>query len=832
MVRLGFKRPLQQEDLWGLAESERPVNSAAKFKQHFKGSSWRALYQASRGDIWLAGFLYLLSAALRFVGPFMLGLVVRFVQQSARGQPTTVSLELAYSAAAIMFLSQVLSTLFHVHSDLLSLRVGIRSQDALVATAFERALSLSNASKRKTNTGTIMNLVANDAMFCVEFSRFLHQTWTAPLILIAGVVYIQILIGPSVWAGLSVLAAFAPTSYYLGKTEAQVQRDRLKHTDVRIKTANEALQGIRVVKVNAWEDSLQSMLDLARKSELKMLMKLENVRAVTSPLAVAVPNVACVIALMTYVSLGGQLVPASIFQVVSLFIIIRLPFVTLPQAISQFSRAKVMNERFDKFFSLEQRSAAAPSLLPVGSVRFERATLAWQPDGEVVEKEASLPQLPPSKSKASNVAAVGPSSSKDATEATQSQRFLLQDISLDIHPGEVVAVVGKVGAGKSSLCAAVLGDMTKEGGNVEVSGKAAYVGQEPFILNASLRENVMFGQPFDEPRYRSALRVSALERDVELLPSRDECEIGERGINLSGGQKARVSLARAVYANADVYILDDPLSAVDAHVGRFVLTECILGALQGKTRLLVTNNLASLPFVDRVVVLVDGKLAEVGSYAELVGSGGALAGMLQSVALDSTKDPEEASSVEVGLVNLTAAGTSANAASSTSPAPTVQTAATSQATISTAPTTTAATTTMTTTTTTATATPTPTLLQPQKSSRFRSSRRSTFLKSYSLGRLSQPISLDATRTLFVSSSRLTQTGLPVSSTAASVASVPSGKLHSAEQRSVGAIKRRVYGAYWLAGVGGYRILVFLLLLLFFVTEACYLATDSFLAIES
>ena len=196
----------------------------------------------------------------------------------------------------------------------------------------------------------------------------------------------------------------------------------------------------------------------------------------------------------------------------------------------------------------------------------------------------------------------------------------LQNINLQIRPGDLVCVVGRVGSGKSSLIQAVLGEMEKQSGSVIVGGKVAYAAQQAWIINATVKENVSFGKPFDEERWEHCVDACCLASDLDVLPAGADTEIGEKGINLSGGQKQRVALARALYQNADVYILDDPLSAVDVHVGKHIFDRFIDGAIKDKARLLVTNQLQYLPAADHIITLEDGKVVAQGTYEECMES--------------------------------------------------------------------------------------------------------------------------------------------------------------------------------------------------------------------
>lgn len=222
--------------------------------------------------------------------------------------------------------------------------------------------------------------------------------------------------------------------------------------------------------------------------------------------------------------------------------------------------------------------------------------------------------------------------------------LLTPSLDIQVPKGALVAVVGPVGCGKSSLLSALLGDMEKLEGKVYMKGSVAYVPQQAWIQNCTLQENVLFGQALDPKRYHKALEACALLADLEVLPGGDQTEIGEKGINLSGGQRQRVSVARAVYSDADIFLLDDPLSAVDSHVAKHIFDQVIgpEGVLAGKTRVLVTHGISFLPQTDFVIVLSDGHVSEMGTYSALLQRDGSFANFLRNYAPDEDKEHQEA----------------------------------------------------------------------------------------------------------------------------------------------------------------------------------------------
>ncbi|KAM9612290.1 ATP-binding cassette sub-family C member 2 isoform 4-T7 [Morphnus guianensis] len=280
------------------------------------------------------------------------------------------------------------------------------------------------------------------------------------------------------------------------------------------------------------------------------------------------------------------------FTAISLFNVLRFPMAMLPLVLSSLVQTNVSTARLERYLGREDLDTSAIHHNPIAgsAVRFSEATFAWEQDGNAA----------------------------------------IRDVTLDIAPGSLVAVVGAVGSGKSSLVSAMLGEMENIKGHINIQGSLAYVPQQAWIQNATLKDNILFGSELDEARYQQVIKACALLPDLELLPAGDQTEIGEKGINLSGGQKQRVSLARAVYSNADIYVLDDPLSAVDAHVGKYLFEQVLgpKGLLQKKTRILVTHSISFLPQVNNIVVLVAGAVSEHGSYSTLLANRGAFAQFL------------------------------------------------------------------------------------------------------------------------------------------------------------------------------------------------------------
>uniref|UniRef100_A0A2K5X4Y2 Multidrug resistance-associated protein 1 n=1 Tax=Macaca fascicularis TaxID=9541 RepID=A0A2K5X4Y2_MACFA len=428
---------------------------------------------------------------------------------------------------------------------------------------------------------------------------------------VIGAVYRKNL-GPPILAGVAVMVLMVPVNAVMAMKTKTYQVAHMKSKDNRIKLMNEILNGIKVLKLYAWELAFKDKVLAIRQEELKVLKKSAYLAAVGTFTWVCTPFLVALCTFAVYVTIdkNNVLDAQKAFVSLALFNILRFPLNILPMVISSIVQASVSLKRLRIFLSHEELEPDSIERRPVkdggdtNSITVRNATFTW----------------------------------------ARSDPPTLNGITFSIPEGALVAVVGQVGCGKSSLLSALLAEMDKVEGHVAIKGSVAYVPQQAWIQNDSLQENILFGCQLEEPYYRSVIQACALLPDLEILPSGDRTEIGEKGVNLSGGQKQRVSLARAVYCNADIYLFDDPLSAVDAHVGKHIFENVIgpKGMLKNKTRILVTHSMSYLPQVDVIIVMSGGKISEMGSYQELLARDGAFAEFLRTYAsAEQEQDPED-----------------------------------------------------------------------------------------------------------------------------------------------------------------------------------------------
>lgn len=482
----------------------------------------------------------------------------------------------------------------------------------------------------------------------------------------------------------------APINTVVFSIVAQQRRNVLKYSDLRVKMMNEILTGIRIIKFYAWERPFGSEVGRVREKEVEGLTKLAYTSAIGfSLILLSAPIIQPILVFLTYVAIQSKpMDAATAFTTVALFNIMRFPFAFLPMGLLQYIQSKISLRRLERYLDLPELSEYVeetappnshdPSEKDFGSLTVRNGTFSWiDPDAKPIREiqENKKKKEKKSKSEQANSKSnmeIGTSSHSAAssvnTEATSVKvpSITLQELNFHIPAGSLVAVVGTVGSGKSSFLSAMLGEMEPiHGSKVYIPrpvdappGYISYCAQTPWVVNETLRGNVLFGRDYDEERYLQVVEASALVDDLAVLPAGDLTEIGERGINLSGGQKARVSLARALYSrDTKLLLMDDPLSAVDAHVGEHIFSKAITGDIaEGLTRILVTHHVHLLSRCDLVMVLEHGRIKHYGSYVELVSQGVDFAGAIDvSKVISSNKEDEDALTADTVALGTEAA---------------------------------------------------------------------------------------------------------------------------------------------------------------------------------
>ena len=517
--------------------------------------------------------------------------------------------------------------------------LGVQIRTAIVTLIYRKALKISNASRNESTTGEIVNLMSVDADRFRDFFTFVDVIWSGPIRIFVSIYFIYRELGYSVFAGVGVILVLIPFTTYISKYLEKVQAKQMAKKDERVKLTNEMLSGIKVIKLYAWEKSFTQLVADIRNLELQFLRGIVFCNAAFSFVFTSTPVLVALATFTTYaLSDSSHVLDAEkAFVSLAYFTILKLPLTNAPYMFIQLVMIRVATKRLNKFLNMPELKKYITHnkdkyLIRITGGGFENGKIApldekKKKDEDKKKKETSSANgtgPPPSNGIALSTAANG----KAVNEPNED--FELKNINMKIKEGSFVAIVGPVGSGKSTLISAILGELEKKNGSINIlpGTSVGYVPQQAWIQNASLKDNILFGQPFRESKYREIVSACQLLPDLAILPAGDLTEIGEKGINLSGGQKQRLSLARACYANAKLYLLDDPLSAVDAHVAKSLYEEVLsskTGLLRKKTRILVTNDISILPKVDHIYVMVDGTITESGKHAQLMVANGKFA---------------------------------------------------------------------------------------------------------------------------------------------------------------------------------------------------------------
>ena len=512
--------------------------------------------------------------------------------------------------------------------------------------------------------GRVVNLMSVDTYRVDQASGMFHMVWTAPIALIVTLVLLIVNLTYSALAGFSLLVAGMPLLTMAVKSLFARRKKINKITDQRVTLTQEIIQSVRFVKFFGWESAFLKRLDAIRGREISAIQVLLAIRNVINAVAMTLPIFASVLAFLTYSLTNHDMNPAQIFSSLALFNSLRMPLNLLPLVIGQVVDAWQSIQRIEEYLmSEEQDEEAKFDVNAEHAVVMRDADFTWERTAsqdpnkpsdptkagqskqeakaqKAEKKQADKDEKLAAKEKAARQKASGVSdnSSDDDSTLAEKEPFRLQGMDFTIGRDELVAVIGSVASGKSSLLAALAGDMRKTKGDVEMGASRAFCPQYAWIQNASVRDNILFGKEMDRAWYKEVIEACALKPDFEMLPQGDATEIGERGITVSGGQKQRLNIARAIYFDADLILMDDPLSAVDAHVGRHIFDKAILGLLKDKARILATHQLWVLNRVDRIIWMEEGKIQAIDTFDNLMRDHHGFQTLMATTAKEESKD--------------------------------------------------------------------------------------------------------------------------------------------------------------------------------------------------
>ncbi|XP_061670835.1 ATP-binding cassette sub-family C member 12 isoform X2 [Syngnathoides biaculeatus] len=434
--------------------------------------------------------------------------------------------------------------------------------------------------------------------------------------------------------GVGTYSVFVPIQFLMAKLINKFRHKAIVMTDSRVRIMNEILNSIKLIKMYAWEDSFQKKITELRKTEKKHLRIASYIQNANTSITSIIPTLATVLTFLLHTLLGWKLNITEAFTTIAIFNAMRFCLALMPMSVKSLAEANVSILRLKKILLIQNPD---PYLVQRTdgdlAIEMRNATLSWnKPDNW----RDALPAGVVNGGTATANREIG-------SKLEEKHDFLptLRNVSFSLPKGKLLGVCGNVGSGKTSLICSILEQMHLLQGSITADGTFAYVSQQAWIFHGSVQENILMGSPMDKEKYERVLDVCSLKADMKILPQADRTEIGERGLNLSGGQKQRISLARAVYADKDIYLLDDPLSAVDAHVGKHIFEECIKQVLRGKSVILVTHQLQYLEFCDDILVLENGEVLESGNHLVLIRANGRYAQLISGYHAEQAKTKKE-----------------------------------------------------------------------------------------------------------------------------------------------------------------------------------------------
>lgn len=498
--------------------------------------------------------------------------------------------------------------------------------------------------------GRIVNIMSTDTYRIDQASGMFHMIWTSPIGIIVTLVLLLVNITYSALAGFALLMIGLPVLTKAIKTLFVRRRAINKITDQRVSLTQEILQAVRFVKYFGWESSFMERLGTIRKREVRAIQILLAIRNAINAVSMSLPIFASMLSFITYSLSNHALDPARVFSSLALFNSLRMPLNLLPLVIGQVTDAWASIGRIQEFMlAEEQNEDFVWDLEGKNAVSMDHADFTWErtasqdPNKTKFQtkhqiKEAKKAEKAAAKARKSIDFKEGTDS---ASTLTSEEPFKLQNMNFSIGRNELIAVIGGVGSGKSSFLAALAGDMRRTSGGVTMGATRAFCPQYAWIQNTTVRENILFGKEYNRKWYDEVVDACALRADLDMLPHNDQTEIGERGITVSGGQKARLNIARAIYFNSDIMIMDDPLSAVDAHVGRHIFDNAICGLLKDKCRILATHQLHVLHRCDRIIWLQDGQIETIDTFENLMRDNEGFQKMMASTAQEEKVEEED-----------------------------------------------------------------------------------------------------------------------------------------------------------------------------------------------
>ena len=609
-------------------------------------------------------FIKLFNDAAQFAGPAVMKGLIIFVRSQTSETPQPMFI--GYLLAITMYVSVLIGGIAEGQYFQIVMTVGLQARGIMISKVFDHAMKLSSRGRKGRSQGKMVNLISSDAEVLAGTAQGLNTIWSAPLRIIVAVVLLYQELSWAALLGFSLLVISIPVQGRFVKYQSKYYKQTAKMTDQRLKHSQEAIASMNVIKMYAWQSSMGARINEARNNELKLLKSAKLLGAWNTVMISAVPITVTIVAFSTYALAIGDLTAEKAFTSIALFGVLRYPLIQLPQIITGLVGANVSLERLRDFLTADT---------------VEQETETEKEEEEEEEEEEKKMTGAEGGTKKDEEVMISIDGNASFAWDVDSEDADMSNLNLNVKNGELLTVVGRTGSGKSSLLSVILNELSclntdNQKPITVVRGSIAYVPQESWIFNSTLRENILFGTPYNKIKYDNAVKVSCMESDFEQMAGKEEqeiyfflkknpdtnfsffflfsfflsniqmadgdmTEIGEKGVNLSGGQRQRVAIARAVYSDADIYLFDDPLSALDAKVARKIYDDCICDYLKKKTIILVTNRVEFVGNSDRVALMSNGKMSGIGTNSWMLENNKEFKHMMEGISDASTNDEEE-----------------------------------------------------------------------------------------------------------------------------------------------------------------------------------------------
>lgn len=588
LFAVGYKKPLEQDEIpdvyikdsAGFLSSsfDENLNQVKEKDRTANPSIYKAIFLFIRKKAAINALFAVTSAAASYVGPYLIDDFVNFLTEKR-----TRSIQSGYLLALGFLVAKTVETIAQRQWIFGARQLGLRLRASLISHIYKKGLLLSSQSRQSHTSGEIINYMSVDIQRITDFIWYLNYIWMLPVQITLAIYILHTTLGLGSMAALTATLAVMACNIPITRFQKRYQTKIMEAKDKRMKATSEVLRNMKILKLQAWDTQFLHRIESLRKIEYNCLWKSLRLSAISAFVFWGSPTFISVVTFGACMLMGIQLTAGRVLSALATFRMLQDPIFNLPDLLSVIAQGKVSADRVASFLQEGEIQHDATEHVPKDQSEYaiciEDGRFCWD---------------------------------------TDSSNPTLDEIRLKVKSGMKVAICGTVGSGKSSLLSCILGEIQKLSGTVKISGAKAYVPQSPWILTGNIRENILFGNPYDSVRYYRTVKACALLKDFELFSSGDLTDIGERGINMSGGQKQRIQIARAVYQDADIYLFDDPFSAVDAHTGTQLFQECLLGILKDKTIIYVTHQVEFLPAADIILVMQNGRIAQAGTFSELL----------------------------------------------------------------------------------------------------------------------------------------------------------------------------------------------------------------------